>query len=174
MYSFIQNLLSLAKIFISHYQTIFTFSNKRLILCIIRMASFSFYLLLIIMGFMASPLLSLSSHLDSKASTIPAMPPFLKNPLPPLSPFQELSPDITPLLPSPGGVVPASSESSVPTIPSTQSPPNPDELASGPDSEFLPLLSTSVASTTLVSYLNAAVYAGSAAYWSMLLLRIIH
>ncbi|XP_041000940.1 classical arabinogalactan protein 26-like [Juglans microcarpa x Juglans regia] len=139
------------------------------------MASFSFHLLPIIMGFMASPLLSLSSHLDSKASTISAMPPFLKNPLPPLSPFQELSPDITPPLPSPGGVVPASSESSVPTIPSTLSPPNPDELAaSGPDSAFLPLLASSVASTTLVSYLNVAVYAGLAAYWSMLLLRIMH
>ncbi|KAG2727240.1 hypothetical protein I3843_01G145100 [Carya illinoinensis] len=140
------------------------------------MASFWFHLLLI-MAFMASPLLSLSSQFDSKASTISATPSFLASPLPPLSPFQELSPDIAPLLPSPGGVVPTSTGSSVPTIPSSPSPPNPDVLAAaGPDSAFSPLGSlpaSSAAPKILVSYLNIAVFAGLAAYWSVQLLRRI-
>ncbi|XP_059434590.1 classical arabinogalactan protein 25 [Corylus avellana] len=137
------------------------------------MASFWFHLALI-MAFMASPLLSLSSQINSKASTIAATPSFLTNP-PPLSPFQELSPDIAPLLPSPGGVVPPTG-SSIPTIPSSPSPPNPDELvAPGPDSAFSPLGSLPASSASpkiLVSYLNAAIFAGLAAFWSMRLLRI--
>ncbi|XP_062150349.1 classical arabinogalactan protein 25 [Alnus glutinosa] len=137
------------------------------------MASFWFHLALI-MAFMASPLLSLSSQINSKAYAIAATPSFLTNP-PPLSPFQELSPDILPLLPSPGGAVPPTGFS-MPTIPSSPSPPNPDELvAPGPDSAFSPLGSlpaSAAAPKVLVSYLNTAVFVGLAAYWSISLLRI--
>ncbi|KAJ0034651.1 hypothetical protein Pint_25024 [Pistacia integerrima] len=90
------------------------------------MASFC---LLVLLLFMNSPLLSLASdhHLNSETSpsSISASPAFLTSPT-----YQELSPDISPLLPSPGGVVPTPTGSSVPTIPSNPSPPNPD--APGP------------------------------------------
>lgn len=70
---------------------------------------------------MASPLLAL---------------PSVPNPQP-SSPFQELSPEIAPLLPSTGGKIP-SATGSIPTIPSNPSPPNPDEFeAPGPDSSAL-------------------------------------
>ncbi|KAI5650662.1 hypothetical protein M9H77_36667 [Catharanthus roseus] len=66
-------------------------------------------------------------------SSAPANPPHE-------SPFTQLSPDIAPLLPSPGGVVPSPTGSSIPTIPSTPSPPNPDGFVGvGPDSAFAPL-----------------------------------
>lgn len=164
----------LTLLFLSYPYPSISHCNKREIdFFIIRMASFWFHLALI-MAFMASPLLSLSSQINSKASTIAATPSFLTNP-PPLSPFQELSPDILPLLPSPGGVVPPTG-SSIPTIPSSPSPPNPDEfVAPGPDSAFSPLGSlpaTAAAPEVVVSYFNTAVFAGLAAYWSISLLRI--
>ncbi|WRX20257.1 hypothetical protein QQP08_012744 [Theobroma cacao] len=86
---------------------------------------------------MASPLLSLaSSQLSSDIPTVSASPVSMSDP--PLAPFQELSPDIAPLFPSPGGVVPTTG-SSMPTIPSSPSPPNPDDvMAAGPDSAAFP------------------------------------
>nr|XP_023875193.1 classical arabinogalactan protein 26-like [Quercus suber] len=140
----------------------------------IRMASFWFHLgalINIIMAFMVSPLLSLSPNLNSDASnTISTTPSFLTNSPPSLSPFQEISPDIAPLLPSPGGEVPTSTGSSIPTIPSSPSPPNPDELdLLGPNSALSPsgsMPASSAESKFLVSYLNI-VFAGLAAYWCM-------
>ncbi|KAF5736921.1 classical arabinogalactan protein 26-like [Tripterygium wilfordii] len=83
------------------------------------MASF-WSLLLFIISFMAASISASSATLNS----------------PPVSPFQELTPDIAPLLPTPGGVVPPTA-SSIPTISSDPSPPNPDELgAPGPESAF--------------------------------------
>ncbi|XP_009789541.1 classical arabinogalactan protein 25-like [Nicotiana sylvestris] len=78
------------------------------------------------------------------------------------SPFSEISPDIAPLLPSPGGVVPpASSVSSVPTIPSNPSK-NPDDemFPIGPDSAALaPSAFSPVSSAlSLTVYLNIAVF----------------
>ncbi|KAK4338758.1 hypothetical protein RND71_043245 [Anisodus tanguticus] len=73
------------------------------------------------------------------ASTISAAPALLPNP--PLSspPLSALSPDITPLFPSPGGSELAPSDSSLPTIPSSLSPPNPDAMvAAGPFMPFQP------------------------------------
>ncbi|KAK7827561.1 serine/threonine-protein kinase runkel [Quercus suber] len=139
-----------------------------------RMASFWFHLgalINIIMAFMVSPLLSLSPNLNSDASnTISTTPSFLTNSPPSLSPFQEISPDIAPLLPSPGGEVPTSTGSSIPTIPSSPSPPNPDELdLLGPNSALSPsgsMPASSAESKFLVSYLNI-VFAGLAAYWCM-------
>ncbi|XWS39075.1 hypothetical protein CRYUN_Cryun18bG0019000 [Craigia yunnanensis] len=110
---------------------------------------------------MASPLLSLaSSQLSSDTPTISASPISMSDPA--LSPFQELSPDIAPLLPSPGGVVPTTG-SSMPTIPSSPSPPNPDDLmAAGPGSAFPPFgslpPSSSTSPTISVGSLNLAAF----------------
>ncbi|MCD7468031.1 hypothetical protein HAX54_005818 [Datura stramonium] len=83
---------------------------------------------------------SFSSSLASMpASTISAAPALLPNP--PLSspPLYAFSPDITPLFPSPGGSELAPSDSSLPTIPSSLSPPNPDAMvAPGPFMPFQP------------------------------------
>ncbi|KAG6645109.1 hypothetical protein CIPAW_08G100300 [Carya illinoinensis] len=50
-----------------------------------------------------------------------------------------LSPDISPLFPSPGGVALPPSESSLPTIPASRSPPNPDStVAPAHDAAFPP------------------------------------
>ncbi|OMO53744.1 hypothetical protein CCACVL1_28392 [Corchorus capsularis] len=88
--------------------------------------------------FMALPLASSSSKLiSSDIPTIPSSPEVSMSD-PALSPYQELSPDIAPLLPSPGGVVPTTG-SSMPTIPSSPSPPNPDDLmAEGPGGSAFP------------------------------------
>ncbi|KAL5701444.1 hypothetical protein ACHQM5_026779 [Ranunculus cassubicifolius] len=82
--------------------------------------------LLLILAFTVSPSLGLVT------STISAAPAIL--PEAPIS--APLSPDITPLFPSPKGMSPAPNgeSSSLPTIPSSLSPPNPDEIVSyGPD-----------------------------------------
>ncbi|XVF28422.1 hypothetical protein REPUB_Repub15cG0028100 [Reevesia pubescens] len=133
------------------------------------MASFWFLLQLIIMSFMALPLLSLASS-SSDTPTISASPVSMSDP--PLSPFQELSPDIAPLLPSPGGVVPTTG-SSIPTIPSTPSPPNPDDfMAAGPGSAFPPLGSLPASSSTSprisVGSLNLEAFSVVVAYCLML------
>lgn len=94
------------------------------------MANFSILVALIV-ALLFSPSLSLSSTPKPRlhTPTIAAAPTIL--PEPPLSPYTELSPDIAPLLPSPG--------STIPTIPSNPSPPNPDEVSSvGPDPAFAP------------------------------------
>jgi len=132
------------------------------------MASFCFFIVLIV-PLMIFPLLSSSTQLNSKTSPYPiyTSPPFLTNP-PPLSPFQELSPDIAPLLPSPGGVLPSPTVSSVPTIPSTRSPPNPDEVvAPGPDSAFSPLGALPASSASPRNSINFAIAVGCIAYWSI-------
>ncbi|TXG71807.1 hypothetical protein EZV62_000386 [Acer yangbiense] len=84
--------------------------------------------------------MSSSSQPNSETSSnITASPALLGNPPQSLPPYQELSPDISPLLPSPGGVLPSPAQSSMPTIPSNPSPPNPDDfLATGPESAFPP------------------------------------
>ncbi|XP_042010357.1 classical arabinogalactan protein 26-like [Salvia splendens] len=73
------------------------------------------------------------------ASTISAAPALLPDPISPTSP-PALSPDIYPVFPSPGGPELAPSDSSVPLIPSSPSPPNPDAFAAqGPGAAFSPL-----------------------------------
>ncbi|CAI9781133.1 unnamed protein product [Fraxinus pennsylvanica] len=80
------------------------------------------------MAFSSSLALKKASQLSEPASTISAAPALL--PYPPLSaPPPALSPDIAPLFPSPGGSELSPSESSMPTIPSSPSPPNPDVMA---------------------------------------------
>lgn len=97
-------------------------------------------------------------------STISAAPALLPGgPLSSSSPT--LSPDITPLFPSPGGVPPSPTQSSLPTIPSSPSPPNPDSVAApGPhDFAFPPSESGSLPASSSVSVsssqpLNLAVF----------------
>ena len=90
------------------------------------MASFSSILamFMIFMSYYSS--LALASELNIKVSTISAAPAVLPG-APVYSPA--LSPDINPLFPSPSGEALPPSESSLPTIPSSQSPPNPDVVA---------------------------------------------
>ncbi|CAA2979445.1 classical arabinogalactan 26-like [Olea europaea subsp. europaea] len=90
------------------------------------------------MAFSSSLALKKASQLSVPASTISAAPSLL--PYPPLSaPPPALSPDIAPLFPSPGGSELSPSESSMPTIPSSPSPPNPDAIAApGPGFAFPP------------------------------------
>ncbi|KAG5236304.1 hydroxyproline-rich glycoprotein [Salix suchowensis] len=136
---------------------------------IIRMASFCFFRVLIVPLMIYYPLLSSSTQLNSKTSNylISTSPAVLANPPSP-SPFQELPPDIAPLLPSPGGVLPSPTVSSVPTIPSTPSPPDPDGVvAPGPGSAFSPLGALPASSASPRSLMNFAVAAGFIAYWSV-------
>ncbi|KAF8392534.1 hypothetical protein HHK36_022879 [Tetracentron sinense] len=132
------------------------------------MASF-WFLLPLFMAFTTSPSLSLSSHLHLETSTISAAPAFL--PTSPLSSPPNLSPDITPLFPSPGGVLAPSpsGSSAMPTIPSNLSPPNPDEMVSpGPDSAISPSGSLPVSSSSsldFAGFLNSAVLVSLLAYW---------
>lgn len=103
------------------------------------MASFMVILMVVTlttMSFVVSPSYSLSSH-QLKIDTIPAAPALLPNTVP-VSPSTKLSPDISPLLPSSGGLMPSTDSASIPTIPSNPSQ-NPDEVAAfSPDSALSP------------------------------------
>ncbi|XP_020221810.1 classical arabinogalactan protein 26 [Cajanus cajan] len=143
-----------------------------------RIASYIVYLrLMIIMAFMPSFLLSSYLQPIPKVPTLSSSPATLTDPPPSsLSPFQELSPDIAPLLPSPGGVLPTPAGSDIPTIPSNPSPPNPDDMiAPGPLSAFSPfgsMQASSNAPRTLVGNLATTAFAGLAAYWSLQYMRV--
>ncbi|CAN0826238.1 hypothetical protein LINGRAPRIM_LOCUS2204 [Linum grandiflorum] len=77
-------------------------------------------------------IISATICLTCSSTTIPTSPAFLGN-SPPLSSYQQLSPDIAPLLPTPGGKLPSPSVTSIPNIPSNPSFQFPDELtASAP------------------------------------------
>ncbi|KAJ8766365.1 hypothetical protein K2173_022424 [Erythroxylum novogranatense] len=132
----------------------------------------SFWLpLLPIMSLLLFPFLSSSAttKLNSQFSTISSLPVLVSRSPTTTFPFQELSPDIAPLLPSPGGKLP-SPASSMPTIPSNPSPPNPDNgepVAAGPDSAFSPpepFPASSAPPPGLVSSVLALV---CTAYWLM-------
>ncbi|XP_018443965.2 classical arabinogalactan protein 25 [Raphanus sativus] len=103
-----------------------------------KMASSFLNKLLIIILF--TSLSSLSSHSSSLPST------------PTISPFQELSPEIAPLLPSPGDALPSGAGAD--TIPSSPSPPDPDTSygSSYPDPAFAPFASPPVSSPAPPSY----------------------
>ncbi|KAJ6321301.1 hypothetical protein OIU77_011403 [Salix suchowensis] len=137
---------------------------------IISMAAFWWSLIALAVPLVISP--SSSTQLNPETSAYP-ISTFLAN-SPPIPPFQELSPDIAPLLPSPGGALPSPATSSIPTIPSSPSPPNPDEaVASGPDSAFSPLgalLASSAAPRNLINLVVAVV--GLVAYRSIQLFQM--
>ncbi|TKY72023.1 hypothetical protein E2542_SST00757 [Spatholobus suberectus] len=143
------------------------------------MASYNVYLtLMIILVFMPSPLMSSYSQPIPKVPTLSSSPATLTDPPPTsLSPFQELSPDIAPLLPSPGGVLPTPAGSDIPTIPSNPSPPNPDDIiAPGPLSAFSPFGSMQASSNAprrnLLGSLATTVFADLAVYWSLQYMRV--
>ncbi|KAG8370058.1 hypothetical protein BUALT_Bualt14G0078100 [Buddleja alternifolia] len=127
----------------------------------IRMAYFHSIITLILIS--SSTILSIPS--DNFIPTISAAPALLPNP--PLSPYTELSPDITPLLPSPGGTARSPDRSSLPTIPSSHSPPNPDTTSSiGPDTAVAP--SGALQDSSAVSLLKGfevEVFSSCLAYW---------
>ncbi|XP_057534197.1 classical arabinogalactan protein 26-like [Amaranthus tricolor] len=76
-----------------------------------------------------------SSHKTPfKLSTIASEPTVLPDSLPP-SQSPALSPDITPLFPTPSTTTNPPADSSLPIIPSSPSPPNPDSLST-PHPEF--------------------------------------
>ncbi|CAL5183803.1 unnamed protein product [Lathyrus oleraceus] len=141
------------------------------------MASFSFYLvLMIMMVFMPSPLLSSYSQSQQPLPEIPTLssssPATKTDPSPSsLFPSQDLSPDIAPLLPSSGGALPTPTGSDIPTIPSNPSPPNPDDIiAPGPFSAFAPfgsIQATSNAHTSVVFDIATVAFACLAAYISL-------
>ncbi|KAG6700198.1 hypothetical protein I3842_08G100600 [Carya illinoinensis] len=101
------------------------------------MASF-WSILAMLAVLMACSSLAMASKLNlrTSVSTISAAPALL--PSAPVS-SPALSPDISPLFPSPGGVALPPSESSLPTIPASRSPPNPDStVAPAHDAAFPP------------------------------------
>ncbi|XP_058077299.1 classical arabinogalactan protein 26 [Magnolia sinica] len=141
------------------------------------MASFSFHTIKILLS-MAVILTvipqSLSFPSKLEISTISAAPATLPNA--PVSSPPYLAPDITPLLPSTGGIGPSPSsggDGGLPTIPSNPSPPNPDEVAaSGPNSAISPSGSFSaMASTTSGS---APGCSAAAAYAGVMLFCFLH
>ncbi|KAI6683942.1 hypothetical protein NL676_029855 [Syzygium grande] len=122
-------------------------------------------------------LAALPSHsLPSGLLGTPATPPALSSePLVP--PFQELSPDIAPLLPSPGGAAPASSggSPSMPTIPSSPSPPNPDDDPLGLDSAVAPessFMASFAIAAKPVEAVNVAALSVWAVFWAVQLLKM--
>lgn len=124
------------------------------------------------MAFMPSPLLSSYSQSEPipKVPTHSSSPATLTDPPPSsLSPIQELSPDISPLLPSPGGALPTPADSDIPTIPSNPSPPNPDDvIAPGPFNAFSPygsVQATSNALRSLPCHIATTAFAGLAAVY---------
>ncbi|XP_050219530.1 classical arabinogalactan protein 25 [Mercurialis annua] len=130
-----------------------------LIFFIIRMASFWFFIASLLITF---PLFSSSSAALLNSDSLPLS-----------DPFEELSPDIAPLLPSPGETLPSPAVSSLPTISSTPSPPNPDDddhwAALGPDSAFSPFPASCASPQSLV---NSSVFVGCISYWLLLLLKM--
>ncbi|KAJ6688991.1 hypothetical protein OIU85_005414 [Salix viminalis] len=140
------------------------------------MAAFFWSLIALAVPLVISPSSSSSStQLNPETSAYPISTFLTITNSPPIPPFQELSPDIAPLLPSPGGELPSPATSSIPTIPSSPSPPNPDEaVASGPDSAFSPLgalLASSAAPRNLINLVVAVV--GLVAYRSIQLFQIL-
>ncbi|XP_076899849.1 classical arabinogalactan protein 26-like [Bidens hawaiensis] len=69
-----------------------------------------------------------SSQLSLAAKTISSLPLPLPLPPPSSSPTPASSPDITPLFPTPSKGDISPSEASLPIIPSSPSPPNPDDM----------------------------------------------
>lgn len=143
--------------------------------------SFTVYaVLMIIMVFMPSPILSSYSQSDPipELPTLPTTSSATKTDPSPssISPFQNLSPEIAPLLPSPGGALPTPTGSDIPTIPSNPSPPNPDDvIAPGPFYAFAPygsIQATSNGHRSVAFDIATAAFAGLAALFSLQYMRV--
>ncbi|MCD9558763.1 hypothetical protein HAX54_016348 [Datura stramonium] len=120
------------------------------------------FLIWVVVIFLACPdffSLSLALHraslLNVPASAISAAPALLPNPPSSSPPLPALSPDISPLFPSPGGSELAPTDSSLPLIPSSPSPPNPDAMIA-PGPIFMPFSPTeSLPVSSAVSLLSS-------------------
>ncbi|XP_051128021.1 classical arabinogalactan protein 26-like [Andrographis paniculata] len=95
----------------------------------IQMSNFFILLSFLTLTLFSSSSLSSQSSLNKNDFAIIAATPALL-PNPPRTPYVAVSPDIAPLFPTPGGN--GGGGDSMPTIPSTRSPPNPDATI-GPD-----------------------------------------
>ncbi|XP_076923599.1 uncharacterized protein LOC143585784, partial [Bidens hawaiensis] len=127
------------------------------------MAQSTLFLLMMALCLLLSFSTSSSSRLpysQMEANTISAAPALLptisSSSSPPLSsPSPALSPDITPLFPSPSGGELSPSESSLPTIPSSPSPPNPDDISSfGPNTMAISPSGSLPISTSSASWIS--------------------
>ncbi|XP_031259159.1 classical arabinogalactan protein 26 [Pistacia vera] len=102
-----------------------------------------------------------STQIHAQVSTISAAPAFLPSAPIPIASTPTLSPDITPLFPTPKGMAPSPTESSLPTIPSSPSPPNPDVMiAPGPELALSPFGSLPVSSSVSAAPLKLAIFLG--------------
>ncbi|GAB4851225.1 hypothetical protein Ancab_030521 [Ancistrocladus abbreviatus] len=140
------------------------------------MASFRFSLivlmLLLTLMILPSPSFSSQTKLKSSAISTAAPPAFLPDIAPVLPPYQELSPDITPLLPTLGG---GGSEASPPAdssmgfIPSSLSPPNPDAVTDPAVSPFgsLPSSSSALSCSSFSWFLKSCLLLIVVGCWSV-------
>ncbi|CAL5208943.1 unnamed protein product [Lathyrus oleraceus] len=121
------------------------------------MASFSSFSAI----FMASMIVSCSCSMDSAISEAPLFSP-------------TLSPDMEPLFPSPGRTAFSPSDSSLPTIPSSPSPPNPDISShQGPGSASPPSESESISPALSPSSQGASLPIFSTSHLAVILISII-
>ncbi|KAJ9171883.1 hypothetical protein P3X46_015186 [Hevea brasiliensis] len=125
------------------------------------MASFWSFLatFMVFVAYFISP--AFTSQVHVQFSTISAAPALL--PEAPLSSPPNLSPDIEPVFPTTGAGVPSPAESSLPTIPSSRSPPNPDLIDPAPGPVFAvspsgSLPASSATSLSSLATLNLALY----------------
>ncbi|ESR57465.1 hypothetical protein CICLE_v10022800mg [Citrus x clementina] len=135
------------------------------------MASFCSYsasfIMLLFLALASSP-----QQTHAQFSTISAAPAFLPSAPFPSTSAPSLSPDITPLFPTPGGntMAPSPTESSLPTIPSSPGPPNPDDLlAPGPGMALPPAEALPASSSVATVSLNFAAFLGLLLFRLMLL-----
>nr|XP_043611046.1 classical arabinogalactan protein 26 [Erigeron canadensis] len=113
---------------------------------------------------------SFAQMLPNTISAAPALLPSTSSPPPQSSSLSPaLSPDITPLFPSPAkGDQLSPSESSLPTIPSSPSPPNPDDISTfGPNTMAIsPSGSLPVSSSVGLGSTFLMVVMSIGAFWS--------
>ncbi|KAJ8898699.1 hypothetical protein K2173_004733 [Erythroxylum novogranatense] len=133
------------------------------------MASFCSFLAMFIMFMPTFSSLALTSRVQAQFSTIAASPSFL--PDAPLSSPPSLSPDMEPLFPAPGVDIPSPAESSLPTIPASPSPPNPDDLlAPGPATAISPTGLLPASSSVSLSWSGPIKLA---VFWVVLVLSVM-
>ncbi|KAJ8748388.1 hypothetical protein K2173_003025 [Erythroxylum novogranatense] len=139
------------------------------------MASFCSFLSMLMIFMATFSSLPLTCHqVHAQFSTIAASPTFL--PHAPLSSPPSLAPAMEPLFPTPGADAPSPADSSMPTIPASPSPPNPDvALAPGPEMAISPtglLPTSSSVSLSLCGPVNLAVFWGLVVFSIMQLFSV--
>ncbi|KAI5680386.1 hypothetical protein M9H77_01613 [Catharanthus roseus] len=126
-----------------------------------------FNLMFLFATFMGIPCLLVSSTSSTTTTDLPILPTSTISAAPSLlpdSPSPALSPDITPLFPSPSGSQLSPTDSSLPTIPSSPSPPNPDAIAA-PGPAFSPFGSLPFSSSISLHLPFSILFMGFLAFW---------